>query len=208
MSLKLPRLDRVLTIVTPKFTPTSMFHQWWQQVVVAIEEAFTTLETSVFNIQAALDAAGIAQAAADAAQTAADTAQAAADAAQASATGTNTLVTTVNSGININPLSALDAGTDASIVIANHTRLYADGTSVAVTGTTLNGLTYSTEYWVYYDDPTHSGGAVSYVATIVSTDAAQVGVRHLVGSITTPAAAAPDATGYYIRYPGLGDLLP
>lgn len=192
---RIPRLDRVVEIVTQDNKPSLVFHQWWDTVAKAIESA-------VNNIQEALEAAGIAQAAAETAQAAAEAAQTAAEDAQTAADNTNTTASVVNSGVDVNPLSGSDNGVNAQITIAAHNRLYPDGTSVAVDAGLISSLEYSTEYWVYYDDPTRAGGAVTYQETTTESVAAQAGNRHLVGKVTTPAAAGPATTGTYKRYPG------
>lgn len=200
MAFKLPKLDQNFAIVTEKLTPSTLFHHWWQEVV-------KRLETAITNIQDALTAAGIAQAAADAAQASADAAAASAATAQNAADGATGLVSVVNSGVDANPLTATDSGAGTTINIAAHNRLYPDGSSVAVNSGVITPRAYSTEYWVYYDDPTRAGGAVTYQDTTTEATAAQAGDRHLVGKITTPAAAAPDTNGLYKKYPGLDGLV-
>lgn len=193
MAFNLPRFINTLSIANDDGTPTVTFHRWWDEILRRIED-------SINNIQAAIDAA-------DAAQTAADTAQAAADTAQTAVDGVESVAKLGNSGISGLTLSATDAGSDASITISGHTRLYGDGTSVSVTGNTLTGLSYSTKYYIYYDDSGFAGGAVSYASTTTDTTAAQTGNRHLVGSITTPAAAAADTSGNNVAAPGLSTIL-
>lgn len=188
MALKLPRFLRDLSIVdVTKGTPTIAFHQWWESVLQQIE-------SSVNGIQAALDAAGIAQAAADNA-----------NAAAAAASNTAKLS---NSGVTGLTFTATDAGSDVTISISSHTRSYADGTSVAVNGGSFTGLLYSTTYYVYYNDSTFSGGSVSYQITTSQMDAVQGGVRHLVGAITTPAAAAGPTDGGFPPPPGFDFVIP
>lgn len=98
------------------------------------------------------------------------------------------------------PLTATDAGSDASIVIANHTRIYpgSDIADLALTGiATLTGLAFSTEYWLYYDDTTLANATPVVHATTVEATA-QVGAaagRHFLGKVTTPANGAPDTSG-------------
>lgn len=196
MVIKLPKLDRTITIVSDKLTPTLAFHQWWQTVVKTLEGVLNQLQAAIDSIEDALEAAGIAQEAAEAAQDAAD-------AATAAAVNVGGIVTVVNSGTDINPLSATDAGASATIIVATHNRVYGDGTSVSVTGASLTGKAYSTQYWVYYDDPSRAGGSVAYVATTIENDAAQVGNRHLVGAVLTPAALGSDTDGRYNKPPGL-----
>ncbi len=109
-------------------------------------------------------------------------------------------------------ISAADASGSATATISDHSRVYQDRT-VAVTGSTIAGLTNSTTYFFYYDDATRSGGAVTIIAT---TDGAEAfpssiaPVRHYVGSVTTPApggnpsdggGSSPPGGGEPIRYP-------
>jgi hypothetical protein len=200
VAFRVPRFDRSIPIVEENRTPRLPFHQWWDVAAGQIEEAIN-------GIQDALLAAGIALEAAADAQDAADTAIAAAASAEASAGGATGLTSVVNSGVDANPLTATDFGAGATINIAAHNRLYPDGSSVAVNPGSITPRAYSTEYWVYYDDPTRVGGAVSYAATTTEADAAQAGDRHLVGKITTPAALDPDTNGLYKKYPGLEGLV-
>lgn len=159
------------------------------------------MEEIVLDIQAAQNAADAAQAAANDAQTAASDAQAAADNVESvtklSGSGTDGLI-----------LSASDAGSDATINISAHTRIYADGSQVAVDSGSLTGLAYSTIYYIYYDDANFLGGAVAYQFTTTKTVAAQTGARHLVGQITTPAALDPDTGGETPAVPGFDKLEP
>lgn len=202
MALNLPSLPRGIQLIDAKGAATLQFQRWWQDLTATLErhEAY---QDSIIDLQAATEAA---QTAADAATTAAADAQSAADNAQTAADTTTAQTNLVNSYPSTNPLTASDAGASATITIAGHNRIYGDGTSVAVTGGALTGLAYSTEYFVYYDDPARTGGVVTFVSTTSATTAAQTGDRHLVGSVTTPAAAAPPTTGEAVQPPGVGDL--
>lgn len=109
-------------------------------------------------------------------------------------------------------LSASDAGTDATITVAGHTRYYNDLTPpVAITGAVLAGLAYSTLYYVYYDDETLSDTTPAFVATTVATEAqanAAAG-RHAIGSVTTPASGGGSSSGGgYVPPGGGGTPLP
>lgn len=146
-----------------------------------------------------------AQSAAEAANTAAATANAAADTALTVAD-----TVTVDSAISNSSATGLlvdanDAGASATITISAHTRVYGDGTSVAVNAGSVTGLAYSTSYWVIYNDPTRAGGAVVYTAsTSVQGNGIPTG-QHFVGAVTTPAAAAPPTTGNPVRPPGFAE---
>ena len=82
-----------------------------------------------------------------------------------------------------------DEGTTASITIPDHDRVYpAPYATVAVDGDTIGGLSYSTTYYIYYDDSALAGGAVTYGATANSVDAYATATnpyRHFVASRLT-----------------------
>lgn len=192
VAFKIPRFDRSLPIVEDNRTPTLPFHIWWDRAAKAIEQAIT-------GIQSALEAAGIALDAAEVAQ------QAAAD-AQTAADSVGTVSKLSGSGVSGLTLTATDAGTDVTISISAHTRVYSDGTSVSVNAGNFTGMAYSTTYYIYYDDPTFAGGAVTYLTTTTQATAAQTNDRHLVGQVTTPAAGQPPEDGYKPAVPGFGGL--
>lgn len=185
MAFELPRLP-------PGEIPPDRLQIYWQQLVEATETALNSLSDAIAAIAAA-------QAAADAANTAAANANATADAI----TTSSELGESYVSGIT---LTATDAGTDATINISAHTRHYPqpDGSSVdvAVSAGSVTGLAYDTIYFIYYDDPTRAGGAVTYQATTTETTAAQIGDRHTVGATRTPLAGAADTSGATTRPPG------
>lgn len=201
MALKLPRFDRSIPITNENRTPSLPFHTWWQRALNSIESSFNQLETIVLDIQAAQNAA-------NAAQAAADSAQASADAATSAAASSNSVASLTNSGVTGCTISATDAGTNASVTISSHTRVYGDGTSVVVTGATLTGRAYSTFYYIYYEDAARTGGAVTYLTTTDEAVAVQTGNRHIVGSITTPAAAGANTNGAKLPPPGQDGIQP
>lgn len=200
-AFKLPRFDRSIPVVEENRTPTFAFQQWWDLTLKRIETAITDIQNAQAAADAARAAASDAQAAADAAQTAANTAQSAADDAGA-------VSKLSGSGVSGLTLEGVDAGTDARITISAHTRVYSDGTSVAVNAGLVTGLAYTTTYYVYYDDATFAGGAVTYAATTSDVTAAQTGGRHLVGSVLTPASGAAITTGKKILPPGVSGIEP
>lgn len=201
MALKLPRLQRLTAIAGRDGTPDRAFHQWWDTFAKSLETAINDLADSVAAIAAAQAAADAANAAAAAADAAALAAQGAADDAAATSALTNSGVTGVT-------ITGTDAGANATVSITAHTRVYGDGTSVSVNSGSVTGLAYSTLYYVYYDQASRLGGAVTYAATTSDSTAAQTGNRHLVGSVTTPAALAADTGGDYVGAPGLGSIIP
>lgn len=151
------------------------------------------------------------------AKTLADSAQSTANTANTAATNAQTTADTVNRNDSISTswtspgtiLSAHDTGSNASITISNHTRKYSDATSKSVTGATINSLSYSTKYYIYYDDSNRSGGAVTFHATTNPNTALSNGTagRHFCGSITTPASGAGDTSGSYDPPSGGGGVI-
>ena len=180
-------------------TPSLRMMAIWQNQAEQVEE-------SVNAVIDAINAAAAAQAAADAADTAAANAQAAADAADTAAAAATTEQELNNSYVTGITITGTDAGANATINITAHTRVYGDGASVSVNSGSVTGLSYSTLYYIYYDQASRAGGAVTYATTTDETVAVQTGDRHVVGSVTTPAAAAPDESGGYIRPPGVRDI--
>lgn len=107
--------------------------------------------------------------------------------------------------------------TDTSITIGNHTRVYTDK-FVSVTGATLTveddgttAIAAETRYYLYYDDPTRAGGAVSWKATqdfdTAQTTATNPG-RHFAGFITTDVVGGSGTTGGGALPPGTGGVDP
>lgn len=95
-------------------------------------------------------------------------------------------------------LTGTDAGTSATISVNAHSRKFGDvstQTTVSYNAGSITGLSYSTRYFVYCDDTTYSGGAVTYVATTdLDTPAARAG-RVYVGECTTPASGGAATSG-------------
>lgn len=172
---RLPRLLSNADIVDPQRRPTTTFQQWWQQVVTQIERAITLIvELTGIQEQFELALQQAQQAAVDA-QAAADQAQQQTEAAKREA---------ALQGSYIEPNSVLTAST-TTIMIAGHTRYYADGTSAVVNAGTapVAGSPGDVNY-VSYEDPMRAGGAVTY---IVSDNApVQTGNTHVVGAVTIP----------------------
>lgn len=193
------RLDRLLKfekIANPDGTVNGDFQSKWQRAMEEIESSVN----AVIDAQNAADAANAAAAAADAAAAAADAAATAAQGAAETAAADSSLASSGVSGLT---MTATDAGTDATITIGAHTRIYGDGTSVAVSGGTVTGLAYSTGFFVYYDQASRAGGAVTYQATTSAATAAQTGDRHSLGAVTTPAGGAGPIDGNVNLPPGV-----
>lgn len=83
-------------------------------------------------------------------------------------------------------LSASDGGASATISVASHILKTPSG-DVSFNSGSVTGLSYETKYYVYADDATYAGGAVTYVATTAATDVVGAEGRYYVGSITTGA---------------------
>lgn len=112
-------------------------------------------------------------------------------------------------------LTAADVGTDATITIAAHTRVYPvqgsiDVPDLSIIGGTITGRAFSTQYYVYYDDTTLADTTPAYLFTTVAATA-QVGAaagRHFVGVITTPADGGGGTGGGGGSPPGGGGGFP
>ena len=92
------------------------------------------------------------------------------------------------------PLSSADVGSDITVTVAAHNVVYDNGT-VAYNSGTVTGLAFDTLYYIYADDPTKAGGAVTYVATTTATDVAANSGRYYVGKITTTSDGGGGSTG-------------
>ncbi|WP_020411141.1 hypothetical protein [Microbulbifer variabilis] len=82
-------------------------------------------------------------------------------------------------------LSASDDGSTAKITIAAHSVQFGFGTINYNSGS-ITGLSFSTKYYVYCDDPGTQGGAVTYYATTNIYQLAASTWRRGIGTITTP----------------------
>ena len=204
MALKLPRLPTGFKLINSDGSPTNAFQLWWQNIA-------GQLETNINAIQAALEAADIAIAAAESAQNAADAADAAAIAAQAAADAATTAnqqtaaeQSLANSGV-VNEAAPLTANLAGNITVADHQRIYGNPTlnpTVAVDGDVI-GTAYPSDetVYVFYDDPTRAGGAVSYLTSNDPADALQAGNLHSIGVVTIPSSGT--STGTYTRPSGI-----
>jgi hypothetical protein len=130
--------------------------------------------------------------------------------AQADATAAGREVARINSYTSPGSvLTATDAGSDATITIASHSRIYPVQGSITVPPVSINGdsetgLAYSTRYWVYYDDETLADTDPAFVVTTTAADA-QVGAasgRHALGYIDTPASGGSPTGGSGTAPPG------
>jgi hypothetical protein len=191
-ALRIARLNQAIPIADADGNPSAQFQRQWQN-------AMNQIVGSLNQIIAA-------QAATAAATAAAAVATAAAATANSAATNVTAGTNLANSYVTGATITATDAGTNATLSISAHTRVYGDGSSVAVSAGSITGLPYSTLEYVYYDDAARVGGAVTYLATTSSATAAQAGIRHTVGSATTPAALGAPISGKFVRPPGVGAI--
>lgn len=204
---RLPRFRSDVALVDASGKPTITFQRWWQSVVTKIEAQEAAQDALLEQISDVLGLTEDLETAVTAAQTAADDAQVAADAAATSADGANSVAALTNSGVSGCTITATDAGANVTVAVSAHTRLYGDGTSLAIAGpTNITGLAYSTTYFIYYDDATRLDTTPTYATTTNEGTAAQTGDRHLVGRVVTPAAAAPPTDGDYVQPPGVGNI--
>lgn len=98
------------------------------------------------------------------------------------------------------------SATDTSITIGDHDRIYTDKT-VSVEGDVLTGLDPETTYWLYYDDPTRAGGAVTWHATddfFTAQNTATAPARHYAGFVVTDVAGGTGTEGGGSLPPGSG----
>lgn len=182
--VNLPRLRRDVEITEEDNMPSLAFHRWMQEIIDNIGASVTDLEVLIEDIQSA-------QAQAEEAQK--ETAR------------------ILSYPVPTDVLSAADVGADATITIDSHTRIYPvmgpyDIADVPVTGGTVTGLAFSTQYFVYYDDTTLEDPTPTFIAT-TDAETSQVGAasgRHYLGKITTPANGAADTSGTGVTPPGGG----
>lgn len=91
-------------------------------------------------------------------------------------------------------LSATEDGVDVTIEVLDHTRVYGDATTLAITGNATDGagLLPETLYGCYYDDTTLEDTAPGFVFTtdLPEAQATAAPGRHWCGAILTPALAS------------------
>lgn len=224
MAFQLERLQSDLAIVTERLFPTAWLQQWWQtmaetieaqerrqdDLLVIIQAEQVRLDGVVSDLALVVDELGQQLVLIQAAQAAADEAQTSANAAQSSANAV-TAVNSISASYTVPSmvLTATDAGTDATITVADFVRQYDDGTQVSVTGGALTGQPYSTLLSVYYDDTTRANTTPTLIVTANRAGARHnvVPGRHFLANITTPAAGAPATSGGSTP-PGGGDVPP
>lgn len=94
-----------------------------------------------------------------------------------------------------NPLTGHDAGTNATVNVAAFTMRTSNKGDISCNSGSITALSYGTLYYIYYDDGTLAGGAVTYQATTTKVTAIQGAGRFFLGSIMTPVAGGPDTVG-------------
>jgi hypothetical protein len=94
-----------------------------------------------------------------------------------------------------NPLTATDAGANATINVAAFVLRTSGNGDINISSGSVTALSYSTLYYVYFDDATLTPGAVTFNVTTTKATAINSGGRFFVGSIVTPAATGPDSAG-------------
>lgn len=94
------------------------------------------------------------------------------------------------------PITAADVGSTATVSVASHSVQFGFGT-VAYNSGDVTGLSFSTVYYIYCDDPTYAGGAVTYLATTNANNVTANDGRYYVGKVTTPADGGGGSSGGY-----------
>lgn len=194
--INLSDLQQNLAVVDGDGRPSPVFLRFINGAIKSLKNGVNSL----IDVQNAVDAANAAAAAATAAAATANATAATATAAAAtanSATAANAReAAIVNSYIS--PDSVLSAS-PTLVTVASHTRFYADGTSVAVSGGTVAATAPGDVDYISYSDPARAGGAVTYVAAI--TQPAQSGDTHVVGAVSVPTTGTSSG-GVGPRKPG------
>lgn len=102
------------------------------------------------------------------------------------------------SDVSRNLITATDAGATATISVARHDWDYPDGTpDVTREEGTITGLSFGTEYYVYFDDETLVDGSPTYLAStsmVTGSNRYSTPGRHPIGLIRTPNDGDPDTS--------------
>lgn len=94
-----------------------------------------------------------------------------------------------------NPLTATDAGANATVSIAAFTQRTSSKGDISISSGSVTALSYNTLYYVSYDDASLAGGGVTFNAATTKETALTGSGRFYVGSILTPKAAAAATVG-------------
>lgn len=198
MTLRISRIDMGLPIVTETRRPTQKHLQDLNKAFDAIEVAFNALEGTTTDLGELLASVILLNELIVDAEAAID----AANEVTAEIAASDSLAKSWIENFTPPVVSADNAGL---VTIANHDRHYGNGDIVAVTGDTLaTGEAAGIIVYIFYDDTSRAGGAVTYQYSTVEADAAQLGDRHNVGAVEVPAAGT--ANGGYARPPGFGGV--
>ena len=95
-------------------------------------------------------------------------------------------------------ITAKDAGADVSVEVGPHDRIYGTGATVQVLAALATGLPFAAKTYLYYDQASRLGGAVTLAATPDVTQAQPSDGhpdRHYVGAVITPADGGADTLG-------------
>jgi hypothetical protein len=198
--LRLTR-NQIAAIVGDDPDAVRQFEALFRNINTAINELSVQVD-QIAAAQAAADAANAAAAAADAAAAAADAAAVAAQNSADQVLAESSLANSFTTGLTI---TATDAGANVTIAMSAHSRVYGDGTTVSVNAGNVTGLAYSTSYWVFYDQASRAGGAVTYQASTAIQGNGTAPDRHFIGAVATPAALGPPADGNPVRPPGFAE---
>jgi hypothetical protein len=103
-------------------------------------------------------------------------------------------------------IEAVDDGATCTVTLLPHTRVYADATTLAITGASESGLLSNTWYAAYYDDPTMADTSPDIIFTtdLEIAQAARADGRHFCGQFLTPEAGSGDTIESGGSYPGGG----
>ena len=99
------------------------------------------------------------------------------------------------------PIDGLLIASSSGVVsVSAHSRVYSNGTTVAVGAGSVTGQAQGAFVRVYYNDAARAGGAVTYLAT--TAEITQTGNVHVVGAVTVPLEGAPPESGIGTTPPG------
>ncbi|MEG3124787.1 hypothetical protein [Sphingomonas sp. GB1N7] len=202
MSVKFLKIARMIAgnkIVDPDTgNPTTAFLRAQNDSYANLESTINSIKQQTDDIQFSLQQAGIAIT---------NAAEAKAIALQQGKEASLVASYVSPDGVLSSAVDSVDSS-KAMIMIADHTRKYGDGSSVAVTGAALHGLDLASFYYITYTDAARTGGVVTYIYTTDYLQAGQGMDRHLVGSVAAPNADAsptdPPISGGGTRPPGVG----
>jgi hypothetical protein len=171
-------------IVDDQGRPTRRFQQLWENAIGGLKDALTSTSLSIAELQRIYAGINAAQ------STATEAVQQANDTAREKALNDS----------YVSPLSVLTASSSGTVTVAAHTRIYGDGTQVAVNSGSVSGFASGDYVTVYYNDPARAGGGVTYLGT--ATVIGQTGDTHIVGQVSIPDAGTADVTGSGPAPPG------